>query len=153
MNGFALTRDAHGTLRFSDTTHHDEPVTVTPAYPSSDPEHWWSLRKGDGTELALIEDPRELPAAHRDLLLQDLNDRHFAPVVQRIDSIASSPQGLEVQLVTDRGPTTLLLDGDDHIRRISDVRLVLIDRHGIRYLIPDVTRLDRASRQRLERFY
>jgi len=153
MNGFALSRDAHGTLRFSDGTHHDEPVTVTPSFPSSDPGRWLSLRKADGTELALIEDPAELPAIQRQLVIEQLKDVHFAPVITRIDSLSSTTEGLRVQLETDRGRTTVFLDGDEHIYRITDARIVLIDTNGVRYLIPDVTALDRASRHRLERFY
>jgi hypothetical protein len=153
MNGFALTQNAHGALCFSDATHRDEPVSVTPAFPASDPEHWWSLRKSDGAELALIERPDLLPSDQRAILTLHLASWHFAPVIERIESIASSPQGLLAAVHTNRGPSTLLLDGDDHIRRISRDRLVLIDKHGIRYLIPEVSALDRASRQRLERFY
>ena len=43
-------------------------------------------------------------------------------------------------------------DSDNDVRRLGANRILLVDTHGIRYLIPDASRLDAASRRILERY-
>ena len=159
MNGsmqtdrFTLRRDANGQLRFDSGVHRDEAITLTPAYPLSEPGRWLSLRAVDGSELALIEDPESLPAEQRRLVDEELSMRQFVPIISRVHRASNTTTGLEVDVDTDHGRTTLVLDADEHIRRVSDTRVVLTDRAGVRYLIPDLAKLDQQSRNRLERFY
>jgi hypothetical protein len=151
-DGFQLHRDPTGALRFTDAAHQNVAVTATPAFPLSEPDAWVSLRDTDGEELALIENPATLPDETRRLLRDELQRDHFVPRVTRIHRIAQATKGLRVELETDRGPTSILLDDDEHIRRISPTCVVLMDTNGIRFLIPDTTALDRHSRTCLDRF-
>jgi hypothetical protein len=150
---FTLRRNSASQLLFTDGANSDVPVTLTPAFPLSEPGRWLSLRAADGSELALIEDPAQLPPDARTLIHDDLQARQFIPVVTRVLRVSNTTTGLEVDVETDRGSTTLVLDADEHIRRVSDSRVVLTDRAGVRYLIPDLFKLDQQSRHRLERFY
>ncbi|QDT55417.1 hypothetical protein Pan44_34600 [Caulifigura coniformis] len=150
---FSLRRDAEGLLRFSDGAHRDVAVTMTSAFPLSEPGMWLSLRAVDGSEVALVEDPARLEGEARRLIDEELESRQFVPVIIRVDRASNTTTGLEVVVETDRGPTTLILDADEQIRRVSDTRVVLTDRAGVRYLIPDLHQLDQQSRHRLERFY
>ncbi len=154
MSSIAITlrRDAQGRLCFTGLDRADVPVTLTPAFPLSEPDLWLSLRSADGAELALIEDPASCAPETRLLIDEELRLRQFIPVMTRVHRASSTTTGLEIHADTDRGPTTIVLDADEHIRRISDTRLVLTDRAGVRYLIPDLRELDAPSRQRLERF-
>ncbi len=153
QDSFRLTRDPQGTLRFTDCNHGNVAVQLSPAFPLSEPGRWLAIRAADGTELALIEDPATLPADLRLVVDEELRTRQFVPIITRVHRASSITTGLEVAVETDRGPTTLLLDADEHIRRVSDTRVVLTDRAGVRYLIPDLRQLDQQSRNRLERFY
>ena len=57
------------------------------------------------------------------------------------------------EVVTNRGPTTFLMeDSDNDVRRLGPNRILLVDIHGIRYLIADTRRLDAASRRILDRY-
>ncbi|HVJ68140.1 MAG TPA: DUF1854 domain-containing protein [Caulifigura sp.] len=150
---FTLRRDSSGQLRFTDATHREVPITLTPAYPLSEPGRWLSLRAADGSELALIEDSAILPAEQRQLIETELATRQFVPIITRVYRASNTTTGLEVEVETDHGRTTLVLDADEHIRRVSDTRVVLTDRAGVRYLIPELRQLDQQSRHRLERFY
>ena len=150
---FTLQRDASGQLRFSDHQYGNIAVSMTPAYPLSEPGRWLSLRTPDGSEVALIEDPSQLPGDQRRVIEEELQSRQFIPVITQVHRARNTTTGLEVDVDTDRGPTTLILDADEHIRRVSDTRVVLTDRAGVRYLIPDLRQLDQQSRHRLERFY
>ena len=53
---------------------------------------------------------------------------------------------------TDRGTTTLVLKGEEDIRRLADGRLLVADSQGIQFVIADRQALDRHSRRILERF-
>lgn len=150
---FSLRRDPQGQLLFSDGTHRDVPVVMTPAFPLSEPGRWLSLRTAEGVELALIEDASSLDGNLGAIVSEELLSRQFIPVVRRVHSASNTTTGLEISVETDRGATTLTLDADEHIRRVSDTRIVMTDRAGVRYLIPDVRQLDQESRHRLERFY
>jgi hypothetical protein len=153
MGDFQLSRHLDGTLRFSNGTLSDVPVRVSPAFPQTDPDRWLSIRTADRTEVAMVEDPSDVSPEIRELLREELHERHFVPRVLKILQLASTTEGLKVQLQTDRGPTEIILDGDEQIRRLSDTQIVLIASDGVRFLIEDVSQLDRASRHRLERFY
>jgi hypothetical protein len=150
---FSLRRDSSGQLRFSDGANQEVAVVLTPAFPLSEPGQWLSLRAADGSELALIPDARDLSPELSSIVEDELRSRQFVPVITRVHRVSSVTTGLEVDVETDRGPTTLVLDADEHIRRVSDTRIVLTDRAGVRYLIPDLRQLDQQSRHRLERFY
>jgi hypothetical protein len=53
---------------------------------------------------------------------------------------------------TDRGRVRFVLNTADEVRRLDDRRAMVIDAHGIRYLINDMEDLDLASRRLLERY-
>ncbi len=53
---------------------------------------------------------------------------------------------------TDRGPTKFVLKSDSDVRRLDNNRAMVIDAHGIHYLIPDTDALDRHTRRILERY-
>jgi hypothetical protein len=54
---------------------------------------------------------------------------------------------------TDRGPTSLVLKVEEDIRRLGGRgRLLISSGHGIVFLVPDLTQLDRHSIRLLERF-
>jgi len=46
----------------------------------------------------------------------------------------------EWRVETNRGPTSFLLDSEDNVRRLGPNKALVIDTHGIRYLIPDTPR-------------
>ncbi|HVJ66778.1 MAG TPA: DUF1854 domain-containing protein [Caulifigura sp.] len=150
---FTLRRDPNGQLRFTDAVHRDVAILLTPSYPLSEPGRLLSLRAADGRELAFVDNPASLPADQRALIEEELQARQFIPVITRVHRASTTTTGLEVSVDTDHGPTTLVLDADEHIRRVSETRVVLTDRAGVRYLIPNLMELDQQSRHRLERFY
>jgi len=55
-------------------------------------------------------------------------------------------------LATNRGDATLVLKGEEDIRRIGESALIIADTHGIQFLIRDLNKLDKASRKLLDRF-
>ncbi|MCE9532354.1 MAG: DUF1854 domain-containing protein [Planctomycetes bacterium] len=48
--------------------------------------------------------------------------------------------------------TRFPLKSDEDVRRLADHRALVIDAHGVRYLIPDLQTLDPGSQRLLERY-
>ena len=127
-----------------------EPVR---AFPISAPEGLLSICDADGQVLIRVDDFRELPAEVRSMLEEELSRREFVPVVSRIDRVIGERDPSQWRVVTDRGTTTFLMeDSDNDVRRLGPYRILLVDTHGIRYLIPDSRQLDAASRRILDRY-
>jgi ABC-type multidrug transport system ATPase subunit len=150
---FSLHHDAWGRLALVDELDRKftgvEPVR---AFPISDPGHFICLCDPEGRELVCIDNLAELPDATRELLEKDLSRREFVPVVKRILSVSSGSEPSQWEIDTDRGRTRLVLKNTEDVRRLGEKRAVIRDDQGIRYLVPDWTRLDPHSRRILERY-
>ncbi|MBP9806586.1 MAG: DUF1854 domain-containing protein, partial [Candidatus Accumulibacter sp.] len=56
------------------------------------------------------------------------------------------------QVETDRGAASLILKGEEDIRRLTPPALLIADSHGIHFLIRDRYALDQPSQRILDRF-
>jgi hypothetical protein len=148
---FGLSRDQWGQLVFigTDGGRHAN-VAPVPLFPISYPESWISIRSAGGAELACIEDPRALPAEVWQLVKEELARREFVPVIQRIVRVSGNSEPCEWQVETDRGPTSFVLKSEDDVRRIGDQQILILDAHGTRYHIPDLSAVDVKSRRIVE---
>jgi len=150
---FSLFRDSLGRLVLCDQEGREH-IDVKPIriFPISDPEHWVSLCDPDGNEVICIENLSQLPNQVRHLLSEELGVREFLPIIKKIMGISSRFEPSEWQVETDRGETCFVLNDEDDIHRLSTHRILIIDAHRIRYLIPDMRRLDSASRRILAHY-
>lgn len=148
---FGLTRDQWGQLVFTASSG-ERHANVSPValFPISRPESWISIRAADGAELVCVEDPRALPADVWKLLKEELSRREFVPVIHRIVRVSGNSEPCEWQVETDRGPTRFVLKSEDDVRRIGDQQIVILDAHGTRYHIPDLSAVDVKSRRIVE---
>jgi hypothetical protein len=153
MADFTLDRDAMGRLVLtqSDGSAHTGVVPVR-AFPIGAPDEGLSLMSADGHELAWIERLDLLDPAARARVEEDLASREFVPEIRAIRSVSSFSTPSTWRVETDRGDTTLVLRGEEDIRRLARSTLLIADRHGIQYLVRDVGALDRSSRKLLDRF-
>ena len=55
-------------------------------------------------------------------------------------------------VTTDRGDTEFVLKGEEDIRRLGAYSLLVMDSHGIQFLIRDMFGIDKGSRRILDRF-
>src|SRR6476620_4390993 len=148
---FGLVRDEWGQLTFINTDGEKFPnVAPVALFPISQPDSWISIRLPDGTELACVEDPRTLPADVWQLLKEDLSRREFVPIIRRIVRVSGNSEPCEWQVETDRGPTRFVLKSEEDVRRIGDHEILILDAHGTRYHIPDLSAVDVKSRRIVE---
>ena len=149
---FALERDAWGDLVMTAAGQgRVAGVRAVRAFPISAPHGYLSLCDAEGHELLAIEDRSLLPAEVRRTIDEELSRSEFMPVVTGIERVLADRNPSQWQIVTDRGPTSFLMDdADNDVRRLGPTRILLVDTHGVRYLIPDTRRLDPASRRILD---
>ncbi len=152
---FSLSRTALGRLVFTsaDGTVHDGVLPVR-AFPLAAPDEGVSLVGTDGKELAWIARLSALSPALRALIEDELNSREFVPEIQRLISVSTFSSPSTWTVLTDRGQTTLVLKGEEDIRRLPGSRssLLITSGHGIVFRVPDLLALDRHSKKLLERF-
>lgn len=152
-NPFRLHHDAWGRLVLTDADG-QEHASVEPvrAFPITDPRFGIAMCAADGRELYWIENLDDVPQPARQLLEHELARRQFLPIVQRILKVSSAVEPSEWDVETDRGRTCFSLKNEEDVRRLAGQRALILDAHGIRYLIPDVRVLDAGSRRILERY-
>jgi hypothetical protein len=150
---FTLHRDAFGklVLTWPDGRQFTGVMPVR-GFPFSAPREGLSLCDSAGTEIVWIEHLDALPPRVRELLEAELVEREFVPVIHRILRIRPRIEPSEWEVDTDRGRVRFVLNSADDIRRLDDARAIVVDAHGVRYLIVDRGKLDPASRRFLERY-
>ncbi len=148
-----LERDGFGRLVFIDEsgTGHVGVVPVQ-AFPVDAPGENVSLVGADGHELAFIAQLSGLDADTRALVQEEIAQRDFLPVIDRLVGVSTFATPSSWQVQTDRGPTTFVLKGEEDIRRLRNGGLLITDSHGLTYRVIDMRQLDRHSRKLLDRF-
>ncbi|ARU04978.1 hypothetical protein CCO03_10045 [Comamonas serinivorans] len=150
---FELKRDEHGRLVCIDGQGQAHVgVNAVRAFPISAPGEGISLVDADGHELVWLPTLAGLAADQAALVLEGLTQREFMPVIERVTHVSSFVTPSLWDVVTDRGPTQLLLKGEENIRRIAEGVLLVSDAHGVQFLIRNPQDMDRDSRRLLDRF-
>ena len=129
-----------------------EEVQAVRAFPVSAPGHGIALQDRNGKELEWISDLDSLAEPTRELLLEALKQREFMPEIRRLHSVSSLNTPSVWQVETDRGMTSLTLQGEEHLRRIGNHTLLISTAEGVWFLVRDMQALDAYSRKMLDRF-
>jgi len=153
MINFSLSRDSFGKLNLIDANgvlH--EGVSPVRAFPIQAPEEGLSLVNSDGKEVAWLDRISDLSPEMADVVREELAGREFMPEIKRIVDVGSYACPSTWTVETDRGETDFVLRGEEDIRRIGSVSLLVSDSHGIHFLIRDQYALDKHSKKILDRF-
>jgi len=127
-------------------------VEASRAFPITSPPENISILSHDGHELAWISKLDELPAETRQWVEEALESREFMPEIRRVCSVSGYATPCTWQIETDRGTTSLILNSEEDIRRLTARALLIVDSRGIQFLIRDRNSLDVTSRRILDRF-
>ncbi|MBK7615291.1 MAG: DUF1854 domain-containing protein [Burkholderiales bacterium] len=154
-NGFRLARNPLGRLDYTaaDGTLHEGVVPVR-AFPIAAPSAGISIVSTEGKELAWIDQLDQLPPHERALVNDELASREFVPVIHKLLHVSTYSTPSTWDLETDRGPTQLVLKGEEDIRRLPGNRasLLITSGHGVVFLVRDLLTMDKHSKKLLERF-
>ncbi len=146
-----LLRDEAGGLQaIGGDGRHFDGLTPIRLFPLSDPEHWIALVDSHGREVAILPAIEALDQRSASILNEELTTREFVPHIQRILWISGNSEPSQWRVATDRGTTEFVLNDEKDIRRLGKNGILIIDAHGIRYLIDDDRKLDRYSRRIVE---
>ena len=135
----------------ADGVQHDHVMAVR-SFPVAAPEEGIALVDVDGKELLWIPHLNQLSETVRAKVLTAMTQREFMPLILKLHGVSSFVTPSTWDIETDRGPTTLLLKGEEDIRRLSGTVLLVTDGHGVQFLIRDLAQMDRHSRKLLDRF-
>ena len=150
---YSLSRNAFGRLVFTGANGEvRENVVPVRAFPITAPSRGISLVDTDGHELAWIEVLNDLPDEMRRDVETELANREFMPEIKRIEAVSSFATPSIWRVETDRGSTSFILKGEEYIRRLTPIALLITDSQNINFLIRDRTALDHHSRKILDRF-
>ncbi len=153
MNSFTLARSSSGRLVLTTAEGQvHEGVAVVRAFPIGAPDEGVALVSAEGRELAWLDRIADLEPDSRQLVEEALASREFMPEIRRLLRVSSFATPSTWDVETDRGDTSLVLGGEEDIRRFGRDALLIEDIHGIHYLIRDLGKLDRTSRKLLDRF-
>lgn len=150
---FQLQRNPFGQLVLI-TANGESHAGVEPsrAFPITSPRENISILSHDGHELAWIPKLDELPTDIRHWIEEALESREFMPEIHRVSSVSGYATPCTWQIETDRGSTSLILNSEEDIRRLTAPALLVVDSRGIQFLIRDRSSLDVTSRRILDRF-
>jgi hypothetical protein len=129
-----------------------EQVIAVRAFPVAAPDESVALVDAEGHELLWIATLNDLSAGLRANVLRALTQREFMPRILKLRGVSSLVAPCTWDIETDRGDTSLLLKGEEDIRRLSATVLLVTDSHGVQFLIRDMAQMDRHSRKLLDRF-
>ena len=131
-----------------------EPVDFYRAFPYSAPDDLIALRDSGGAELGLLAPLAEFPAADREIVLEELSRRYFAPRIVAVDALDERFGQSHWRATTDAGPTRFTVQNEHaNLRDLPDGGMLLIDVDGNRYRLAPRAELDPRIRRKLEAMF
>lgn len=127
-------------------------VLAVRSFPVAAPDEGVAVVDVDGKELLWISHLSELSSSVRSNIQKAMTQREFMPQILKLYGVSSFVTPSTWDIETDRGRTSLLLKGEEDIRRLSGTVLLVTDGHGVQFLIRDLAQMDRFSRKLLDRF-
>ena len=122
-------------------------------FPMSGLEKYITLLDQEGIERAVIRDLKNLPDAERETIESCLREYYLIPKVTRILTCVEKYGILTLETETDRGAARIEIRNILHgLRLIRGTRVLLRDSNDNRYEIPDLSKLDKRSRQLIDCF-
>ena len=136
-NGDKIEALIHGKTTFVDR--------LARAFPQSNPDHFVSLMDELGHEIGIIENPKKLDAASRNLLEAELKAIYFVPTISAITSVVSKGTGSQWTVDTDDGEYIFRILGRDALKGNEPPAIEITDEQGKRYKIDNYWDLDAQS--------
>lgn len=122
-------------------------------FPLSGLEKYITLLDEEGVEKAIIRDMRNLPPADREIIESCLREYYLIPKVSQINDCKEKYGVLSIDVETDRGHAVIEIRNILHgLKLLYGTRVLLRDSNDNRYEIPDLTQLDKHSRQLIDSF-
>lgn len=116
---------------------------VARAFPLSLGNKFIGLRDAKDKDIGMLEtlaglDPESLKIIH-----EELERRYFIPTIQTVTKVKKEYDTVNFEVETDKGPRKFSVQNlKDSVNEVTPGRVLLTDRTGSRYEIPEVSKLD-----------
>lgn len=148
-------RNPAGTLDLTAAGTTTTEVSCVPMFPLRDPERLISIVKtGEHgfEEVAVVQELRALPPDQQSLVRDQIRFRCFVPVILDVLAITLVADYFELELLTDRGPVTILVENPRESLTVTDDGIMIItDLEKCRYRIGNLAALPLRARLQLEK--
>ena len=122
-------------------------------FPISDKARYIALLDDSGAEQAVIRDLSVLPEEDQKIVEDCLQEYYLVPKISCIRDCKERFDGITLFTDTDHGPANIEIRVLNHgLRMAGDFRALIRDVNDNRYEIPDVSRLDKHSRQLIDQY-
>ena len=112
-----------------------------------------ALLDSEGVERAIIRNLATLPEKERRIIEDCLDEYYLIPKVTKIIACREKFGLLTIETETDKGPASIEIRNIVHgIKLMYGTRVLFRDNNDNRYEIPDLSRLDKDSRTKIEMF-
>jgi hypothetical protein len=106
----------------ADGVQHDHVMAVR-SFPVAAPDEGIAVVDADGKELLWIPHLNQLQETVRNKIMMAMRQREFMPQILKLHGVSSFVTPSTWDIETDRGSTTLLLKGEEDIRRLSLIHI------------------------------
>lgn len=122
-------------------------------FPLSGLEKYITLLDEEGIERAIIRDLRTLPEQENRIISECLMEYYLIPRVEKINGIEEKYGVVTLDVETDRGHADIEIRNILHgMKFLYGSRVLLRDGNDNRYEIPDLSMLDKRSRQLIDSY-
>ena len=153
---FELETSGYLTLKYDGSEYHRvSPTRLIPFYSKTT---YISLsfenEENEFTEIGVIKDMSDLNKEQYEILDRYLEYKYYMPEITKVYSIKDNMRGsLFVKADTSSGQKTICVrDWYQNFRMLTDKYLYVYDADGNKYFCPDISKLDKKSRNVLEMF-
>ena len=130
-----------------------EDAKIARYFPWSMPDIYFSIRDGNGHEVAMLRSLDELDPTSRQILDEELREKVFNPKILRVLKCTHEFGVFSMMAETDRGRAVLHFRGRDNVRLLSSTRALFRDVDGNISEVADLAQLDAASQRLLRQFF
>ena len=141
-------------LKYKDAEY--KHITLRRTSPIKMPTEYISVADHENKEIGIIKSIGELSESQRGIVENELDCRYYSPEVTEIISVKDKLGYvyIEMKLMNKNGKTSTkncaVKDVNRNIRMLSDTSLIIFDVDGNRYIISELSKLDRASIKKLD---
>ena len=135
-------------MRLKDTEYRR--VVLTRALPLNAPDDYICVTDVERTELGIIAHIADFPEDQQALIRRELAQRYFCPDVTAIIAIKEKMGHFYFDVKVGDFPMTFTIRDLSKNIRCTEGQVMLTDVDGNRFLISDISRIDKKSRRKLE---
>lgn len=126
-------------------------VSLNRAFPFDMPWQYISATNDDGDEMGMIDDIADFDDDTAAILRAELERVYYSLNIIKIYSIVSKPGYTKWSVLTDAGKLMFTTkDTFKNILHIGEIKAIITDIDGNRYVIEDKNKLDKTSRHKID---